>query len=113
MKFYLKTTLTCCAFLSFSCVADSVVTLKPDVAQSATMNKYYEFYMPANGHVCTSLNASGYMLGHSHGLPTQVQITDAQANCKLSGVLFSMPGQWFIDINLGKKHVATYSFKVR
>ncbi|MCG9599317.1 hypothetical protein L1D15_21765 [Vibrio sp. Isolate25] len=62
---------------------------------------------------CDDLEVSGYMVGHSHGLPTNPVVTDfSEEQCLIKGLMFNMPGSWKIKISRDNETVRILSFDV-
>lgn len=69
----------------------------------------YKFKKPDSP--CNSLEVSGYMVGHNHGLPTNPVVTDSgEHQCVVKGLMFNMPGTWKIKIRRDNETVRILSF---
>ncbi|MGY3568711.1 hypothetical protein [Vibrio paucivorans] len=67
----------------------------------------------SNNHVCTALSVSGYMKGHSHGLPTEPKVSNLNHNhCIINGIYLNMMGLWVINIRSGNEILKEIKFNV-
>lgn len=97
--------------ISFSCLASGQINAKFDTA--AKPHEFYSYTFPSNNIECTDLDVSGYMLGHAHGLPTNPIVSNyASGLCIIDGVLFNMPGDWRMNLELEDEVVSTFRFIV-
>ncbi|KXF80973.1 hypothetical protein [Enterovibrio coralii] len=98
---------------SFNSYSAETLLLNEEIKIETQQNKFYQFLINGKEKECDELEVNGFMFGHSHGLPTEPQISaSSKSSCLIEGIYFNMPGQWKINITDGSDNVASYFFQV-
>ncbi|WP_299143965.1 hypothetical protein [uncultured Vibrio sp.] len=99
------------SLMSLGVIADDVIN--PNVDMVYSYNEYYKISLPIEKNNCHDLSISGYMFGHSHGLPTNPEITYKNNSCIVEGLMFSMPGVWSVIVSREQDLILKKRFNVK